>query len=184
MAYKSIFETTSKNARSNKKVSHLPNPHDPSLREHLLYLLKRGGAHAHFADIMESWPVQLTMAKVASFPHTAWMLLEHIRIAQWDILEFSRNPKRVKARTGWEMPWYTMIDSFDKDFGVDEWHGHNVFFRDGERVFRTYFINARGDGDYLELPRYHTARPSGDLGGVARGLPPRVSHDIRVRAVL
>jgi len=31
------------------------------------------------------------------------------------------------------------------DFGVNEWHGHNVFFRDGERVFRTYFINNRGD---------------------------------------
>jgi predicted dithiol-disulfide oxidoreductase (DUF899 family) len=46
---------------------------------------------------------------------------------------------------GWEMPWYTITDSFDKDFGVDEWHGHNVFIRDGERVFRTYFINWRGD---------------------------------------
>ena len=45
---------------------------------------------------------------------------------------------------GWEMPWYTIMDSFDADFGVDEWHGHNVFFRDGERVFRTHFINSRG----------------------------------------
>ena len=39
----------------------------------------------------------------------------------------------------------TITDSVDADFGVDEWHGHNVFFRDGERVFRTYFINNRGD---------------------------------------
>ena len=46
---------------------------------------------------------------------------------------------------GWEMPWYTMTDSFDVDFGVDQWHGHNVFFRDGDKVFRTYFINSRGD---------------------------------------
>jgi predicted dithiol-disulfide oxidoreductase (DUF899 family) len=46
---------------------------------------------------------------------------------------------------GWEMPWYTMTDSFDTDFGVDEWHGTNAFIRDGERVFRTYFINNRGD---------------------------------------
>jgi predicted dithiol-disulfide oxidoreductase (DUF899 family) len=46
---------------------------------------------------------------------------------------------------GWEMPWYTITDSFDKDFGVDEWHGHNVFFRDDNRVFRTYFVNSRGD---------------------------------------
>ena len=46
---------------------------------------------------------------------------------------------------GWEMPWYTITDSFDVDFGVDQWHGHNAFIRDGERVFRTYFINGRGD---------------------------------------
>jgi predicted dithiol-disulfide oxidoreductase (DUF899 family) len=52
---------------------------------------------------------------------------------------------RLKSRMGWEMPWYTITDSLDADFGVDEWHGHNVFFRDGERVFRTYFINNRGD---------------------------------------
>ena len=43
------------------------------------------------------------------------------------------------------MPWYTITDSFDADFGVDEWHGHNVFFRDGGSVFRTYFVNSRGD---------------------------------------
>ena len=46
---------------------------------------------------------------------------------------------------GWEMPWYTMTDGFDADFGVDEWHGTNAFIRDGDRVFRTYFINNRGD---------------------------------------
>ena len=53
--------------------------------------------------------------------------------------------ERVKARMGWQMPWYTITDDFDRDFGVDEWHGTNAFIRDGERVFRTYFINNRGD---------------------------------------
>jgi predicted dithiol-disulfide oxidoreductase (DUF899 family) len=43
------------------------------------------------------------------------------------------------------MPWYGVTDNFDKDFGVDEWHGTNAFIRDGEEIFRTYFINARGD---------------------------------------
>jgi hypothetical protein len=38
------------------------------------------------------------------------------------------------------MPWFTLTDNFDADFGVDEWHGTNVFYRDGDRVFRTYFI--------------------------------------------
>ena len=46
---------------------------------------------------------------------------------------------------GWEMPWNTLTDGFDADFGVDEWHGTNAFLRDGDRVFRTYFVNDRGD---------------------------------------
>jgi predicted dithiol-disulfide oxidoreductase (DUF899 family) len=52
---------------------------------------------------------------------------------------------RVKARMGWSMPWYTMTDGFGTDFGVHEWHGTNAFIRDGDQVFRTYFINNRGD---------------------------------------
>jgi predicted dithiol-disulfide oxidoreductase (DUF899 family) len=53
--------------------------------------------------------------------------------------------ERWKARMGWEIPWYTITDDFDADFGVDEWHGTNAFFHDGERIFRTYFVNERGD---------------------------------------
>ena len=68
---------------------------DQMLREHLLYLLQGGGAHADFDAALGDWPVQLAGAKVANFPHTAWMLLEHMRLAQWDILEFSRNRKHV-----------------------------------------------------------------------------------------
>jgi predicted dithiol-disulfide oxidoreductase (DUF899 family) len=57
------------------------------------------------------------------------------------------NIERLKGRMGWEViPWYTLTDDFDKDFGVDEWHGHNAFFRDDEdRIFRTYFTDNRGD---------------------------------------
>jgi predicted dithiol-disulfide oxidoreductase (DUF899 family) len=54
--------------------------------------------------------------------------------------------KGLKERMGWEpIPWYTITDDFDKDFGVDDWHGTNAFIRDGERIFRTYFIDSRGD---------------------------------------
>src|SRR5258707_7475976 len=53
--------------------------------------------------------------------------------------------QRLKARMDWKMPWYTITDSFDTDFGVDEWHGTNAFIRDGDSVYRTYFINNRGD---------------------------------------
>jgi predicted dithiol-disulfide oxidoreductase (DUF899 family) len=53
--------------------------------------------------------------------------------------------RRLKERHGWtRIPWYTITDDFDKDFGVDEWHGHNAFIREGGQIFRTYFINSRG----------------------------------------
>jgi predicted dithiol-disulfide oxidoreductase (DUF899 family) len=73
----------------------------------------------------------------------------HLNARDTTLAFVSRAPQkdieRVKARMGWEMPWYTITDDFDKDFGVDEWHGTNAFIRDGDSVFRTYFINNRGD---------------------------------------
>ena len=53
--------------------------------------------------------------------------------------------ERYRERMGWQVPWYTITDDFDVDFGVDEWHGTNAFFREGDRIFRTYFVNERGD---------------------------------------
>jgi predicted dithiol-disulfide oxidoreductase (DUF899 family) len=52
---------------------------------------------------------------------------------------------RWKTRMGWEIPWFTLTDDFDADFDVDQWHGTNAFLRDGDRLFRTYFVNSRGD---------------------------------------
>jgi predicted dithiol-disulfide oxidoreductase (DUF899 family) len=49
--------------------------------------------------------------------------------------------ERLKDRTGWTMPWCSITDDFDLDFGVDRWHGTNSFIRAGDRVFRTYFVN-------------------------------------------
>jgi predicted dithiol-disulfide oxidoreductase (DUF899 family) len=75
--------------------------------------------------------------------------LAHLHARDTTLAFVSRAPQteiaRLKAEMGWKMPWYTLTDSFDADFGVDEWHGHNAFIRDGERVFRTYMINNRGD---------------------------------------
>jgi len=91
--------------------------------------------------------------------------LAHLNARDTTLAYASRAPQadivRLKARMGWEMPWYTLTDSFDSDFGVDEWHGHNVFFRDGERVFRTYFINARGDEAMGTTWSYLDATPLG-----------------------
>ncbi|MGC2194990.1 MAG: DinB family protein [Terriglobales bacterium] len=101
------------------------NP-DQALRQQVLYVLKGGGAHAKFDDVIEHFPVKLRAKKIDNFPHTAWMLLEHMRIAQWDILEFSRDPKHVSPawpEGHWpksEAPpttaaWTNSIQRFHKD---------------------------------------------------------------------
>jgi predicted dithiol-disulfide oxidoreductase (DUF899 family) len=75
--------------------------------------------------------------------------LAHLNARGTTLAYASRAPQKdiecLKARMGWTMPWYTITDSFDTDFGVNEWHGHNAFIRDGDKVFRTYLINERGD---------------------------------------
>lgn len=74
------------------------NPHDSQLREHLVKLLDGGGAHATFNDAVKDLPENLRGEKPKGFPHSPWMLLEHLRLAQWDILEFSRNPKHKSPK--------------------------------------------------------------------------------------
>ena len=104
---------------------------DKSLRDHLLYLLKGGGAHISFDDAIGDWTLQLAGVKVANFLHTAWMLLEHLRLAQWDILDFSRNSKYVSAdwpEGYWpkseappdEKAWTASIAAFKKDLRTME----------------------------------------------------------------
>lgn len=100
--------------------------HDQALRQHLVYLLKDGGAHAKFEDAVRNYPAKLRGKKIAGLPYTAWMLLEHMRIAQWDILEFSRNRRHMSP--AWpdgywpktEAPpsaaaWTSSIQRFRKD---------------------------------------------------------------------
>jgi predicted dithiol-disulfide oxidoreductase (DUF899 family) len=75
--------------------------------------------------------------------------LAHLNARDTTLVFVSRAPQenieQWKARMGWDMPWYTITDDFDVDFGVGEWHGTNAFIREGDDVFRTYFIDARGD---------------------------------------
>jgi hypothetical protein len=62
------------------------------LRDHLLYLLRGGGAHLAFDKAVAGVPPGLRGVKAPGLPHTPWRLLEHLRIAQWDIVEFCVNP--------------------------------------------------------------------------------------------
>jgi hypothetical protein len=68
---------------------------DKALREHLLYLLRGGGAHVSFKDAIAGLSGELRGVKPPNLPFSVWRLLEHLRIGQWDILEFSINPKHI-----------------------------------------------------------------------------------------
>ena len=84
-------------------------PETSALRRHLLYLLGGGGAHVDFDSVISGWPAHLRGKKPQGLPHTAWQLLEHMRIAQWDILEFSRNPKHQSP--DWPSGYWPATDS-------------------------------------------------------------------------
>lgn len=76
--------------------------------------------------------------------------LAHLNARDTTLVYVSRAPqadiRRLQAEMGWEhIPWFTITDDFDWDFGVGEWHGTNAFLREGDDIFRTYFVDARGD---------------------------------------
>jgi hypothetical protein len=68
---------------------------DKVLREQIITLLEGGEAHSRVEDAVRDFPRLLTDGKVGAIPHTPWQLLEHMRIAQWDILEFCRDPSHI-----------------------------------------------------------------------------------------
>jgi len=97
-----------------------------ALREHLLSLLQGKAAHLDFESAVADLPAELRGAKPARVPYSPWRLVEHMRIAQWDILEFCRNPAHVSPEfpSGYwpsgdappdEQAWETSVQAFQKD---------------------------------------------------------------------
>ncbi len=68
---------------------------DKVVRKELLALLEGGNAHMEFIEAIDSFPMEYINRKASRVPYTPWHFLEHMRIAQWDILEFIRNPNHV-----------------------------------------------------------------------------------------
>jgi hypothetical protein len=115
-------KSTSKRAKSTKPKGQ----GDRALREQVAALLKAGGAHVSFEDAIDGVPKDRRGAFLKGLPHTCWQLLEHARIAQWDILEFSRSPKHVSPNfPGGYWPktplpptdeaWDASVESFKKN---------------------------------------------------------------------
>jgi hypothetical protein len=99
---------------------------DDSIRKHVLYLLGGGGAHLAFEDFVGSFPPDLCNRRIDGLPYTPWQVLEHMRLAQWDILEFSRDADHVSPefpKGYWPNPeepgtpalWQKTIEEFRSD---------------------------------------------------------------------
>ena len=99
---------------------------DRLLREHVLYVLRGGGAHIKFEEAIKGFPAEFFNARAEGVPYTPWQLLEHMRIAQWDILEFSRSAAHVspewpegywpdKSKEAGEEDWRQSVERFQAD---------------------------------------------------------------------
>lgn len=99
---------------------------DRALREQLLYLLGGGGAHIDFETVVKDFPLETINRKAEHMPYTPWQVLEHMRIAQWDILAFSRDASHVsppwpegywpeEGREADEAAWNRSLEAFRAD---------------------------------------------------------------------
>jgi len=118
--------TLKKKAKRTAKEEASGGNHDAALREHLSALLKGGDAHARFSEAVGGLPPPKRGILAEGLVHTGWQLLEHLRIAQWDMLEFSRNAKHVSPQFPegyWpktpappdEAAWDKSVASFEND---------------------------------------------------------------------
>ena len=99
---------------------------DQAVREHVIYLLEGGGAHLPFDHAVNGIPSNMRGASTHGSPHTPWRLLEHLRICQWDILQFSIDPDHVSPTFPdgyWpqgdtppdDLAWDRSVESFRND---------------------------------------------------------------------
>ncbi len=154
----------------------MKDTHDHALRAQLIDPLAGGGAHAKFDDVVKGLPLKLRGTRPTKFPHSPWMLLEHLRLAQWDILEFSRNSKYVSPEwpVGYwpktEAPpnaaaWNRSIEGFRRDLKAMQNLVTNpktdLFARipwgDGQTILREALLladhNAYHLGQFVDLRR-------------------------------
>jgi len=141
---------------------------DAALRQHLIDVLKGGNAHATIQEALEDFPAEPRGKRPKGAPHSPWELLEHMRIAQWDILEFSRNPNHKSPEfpdgywpQGPEPPdpkaWDRSVHSFCHDLQTmcaliaDE--GTDLYARiphgDGQTVLREALLTADHNAYHL-----------------------------------
>ena len=141
---------------------------DQSLRDHVLELLRGRSAHLDFDKAIGGLPPELRGAKAPALPHTVWQLLEHLRIAQWDILEFSRDKDHASPKWPegyWpdtvappdESAWDRSVETFRRDLQQmqdlvadpqTDLHG-KIPWGDGQTILREAMLVADHNGYHL-----------------------------------
>jgi hypothetical protein len=110
------------------------------LRQHIVILLKGRGAHADFEAAVAGLPAHLRGAKPTGAPHSAWQLVEHLRIAQWDILEFTRDPKHVSP--AWPEGYWPATEAPPTD---SAWDASLAKFRNDLETMQSLVSNPETD---------------------------------------
>jgi DinB superfamily len=157
--------------------------HDQLLRQHLVDLLKGGNAHINFEEVVKRFSKTNRGQKPSGFPHSPWMLLEHMRLAQWDILEFSRNAKHVSPewpKGCWpesqvppsDSAWSASISGFRRDLkAMEDLIANpktdlysNIPWGDGQTVLREALLvadhNSYHLGQLVDVARLLGAMPN------------------------
>lgn len=138
-----------------------------ALRKMIVDAMSGHHSHIDFDAVVEDFPIELRGLKPSGAPHSAWQLLEHIRIAQWDILEFSRNPKHKSPKWPDEYwpktqtppsdeAWQQSIQSYQRDSQElgDLIHHSEYMFRpiehgQGQTLLREAFLVANHNSYHL-----------------------------------
>jgi hypothetical protein len=124
--------------------------HPEEIREQLLRSL-RGAAHPEVSAALEGVPSADRGRRVAGLPHTLWQLLEHLRIAQWDILEFGRNPEHESPK--FPKGYWPESDSPPSDRAWDE-------------SLRSFLADLKALGELVRDPAVDLTAPIPHLDGV------------------
>ena len=113
---------------------------DQSLRDQLLELLSGGNAHLSFEDLIKDFPVEKCGQQIEGLPYTAWQVLEHLRIAQWDILEFSRDANHVSPK--WPKGYWPDADEVGS---ADLWNASVNKFRNDLKAMQDLVSDPAND---------------------------------------
>jgi len=113
---------------------------DQSLRDQLLELLSGGHAHLSFEDLIKDFPVEKCGQQIEGLPYTAWQVLEHLRIAQWDILEFSRDANHVSPK--WPKGYWPDADEVGS---ADLWNASVNKFRNDLKAMQDLVSDPAND---------------------------------------